>query len=142
MKAFFPYLMVPTLAAAGWGLSILMPQPAALNLPAVLKLDSPPALGVVMHAVVQDQGPVQVRVDALLPAPVPKQRTAPVVTLEPPKVSAILIEGPRKVAHIQGKAMVTGDRYGTYRIVTIESHRVLFEHPALRQKLWVQVNEP
>lgn len=140
MKAFLPYLMVPTLAAAGWGLSLVMPAPAALSLPGVLKLESPPALGVVMPAT-QDQGPVRVRVDALLPAVAPKPAAAAAAPVEPPKVSAILIEGSRRVAQINGKAMVAGELHGSYRIVAIENHRVLFAHPALRQKLWVQVNE-
>ncbi len=141
MKPFLPFLLVPALSLGGWGISFYGSTPDKLALPTVLALDAPPALGVVIPAN-DEQGPVRVPVDVLLP---PVVRAAPVkprpvvVTHELPKVAAILVDGPRKVAQIHGAALMVGDSHGLYRVVAIENHRVQFDHPGLPQKAWVEV---
>lgn len=141
MKPFLPFLLVPALSLCGWGVSLYGSTPDKLALPTVLALDAPPALGVVIPAN-DAQGPVRVPVDVLLP---PVVRTAPVKTRpvvaphELPKVAAILVDGPRKVAQIHGAALTVGDSHGLYRVVAIENHRVQFDHPGLPQKAWVEL---
>ncbi len=139
MKPFWPFLLVPALSLGGWGLSMYALSPERLSLPSVLALDAPPALGVVIPAN-DGQGPVRVPVDVLLPpvvrAPAPVR---PVGPQELPQVAAILVDGPRKVAQINGAALTVGESHGLYRVVAIENHRVQFDHPGLRQKRWVEV---
>lgn len=141
MKPFLPFLLVPALSLGGWAISHYALTPERLALPTVLALDAPPALGVVIPAN-DAQGPVRVPVDVLLP---PVARAAPVkprpvvVPLELPKVVAILVDGPRKVAQIHGAALKVGESHGLYRVVAIENHRVQFDHPSLPQKAWVEV---
>jgi len=139
MKPFLPFLLIPALSLGGWGLSMYGLTPERLALPAVMALDAPPALGVVIPAN-DAQGPVRVPVDVLLP---PVVRTPiPVLPLGPqdlPKVAAILVDGSRKVAQINGAALTVGESHGLYRVVAIENHRVQFDHPGLRQKRWVEV---
>lgn len=139
MKPFLPFLLVPALSVCGWALSLYVSTPDKLTQPVVLTLDAPPALGIVIPAT-ESQDPVRVPVDVLLP-PLPRQATEvrSVAAQDLPTVTAILVEGLRKVAQINGTAMVIGEKHGLYRVVAIESHRVLFDHPALRQKRWVDV---
>ena len=139
MKAFASYLLLPVMALAGWLLSEFTPEAQPLSKPAMSPLEPPPALGVVVPAR-GDQGPVRVRVDALL-SPSGQKLGMGHSPVEPPQVVAILVEGRRKVAQINGMPMTTGERVGNYRIAAIESHRVLFEHPSLRHKRWVSVTE-
>ncbi len=141
MKPFLPFLLIPALGLAGWGLSLYAMTPERLLLPAVLSLDAPPALGIVIPAT-ESQAPVRVPVDVLLPAVVrPAEMARPVGPQDFPQVTAILVEGPRKVAQINGMAMQIGEKHGLYRVVAIESQRVQFDHPALRQKRWVNVSD-
>jgi hypothetical protein len=141
MKPFLPFLLVPALSLGGWAISLYALTPERLALPAVLALDAPPALGVVIPAN-DAQGPVRVPVDVLLP---PVVRAAPVkpgavaVPLALPKVAAILVDGPRQVAQIQGTALKVGESHGLFRVVAIENHRVQFDHPGLAHKAWVEV---
>jgi hypothetical protein len=143
MRPFLPFLLVPALSLGGWGLSLYAMSPERLALPTVLALDAPPALGVVIPAN-DAQGPVRVPVDVLLP---PVVRAAPlkprpvVGSLDLPKVAAILVDGPRKVAQVQGAALTVGESYGLFRVVAIENHRVQFDHPGLAHKAWVEVLE-
>ena len=139
MKPFLPFLLVPAVSLLGGALSMEAMTSDPLALPAVMTLDAPPALGVVIPAA-DSQAPVRVPVDVLLP-PVPRG-PAEIRAIAPqdlPKVSAILVEGQRKVAQINGLALAIGESYGLYRVVAIENHRVQFDHPALRQKRWVNV---
>jgi hypothetical protein len=139
MKPFMPFLLVPVLSLGGWALSMQATTTDPLALPAVMTLDAPPALGVVIPAA-DSQAPVRVPVDVLLP-PVsrPAMEVRAVAPQDLPQVSAILVEGKRKVAQINGSALTIGESYGLYRVVAIENHRVQFDHPALRQKRWVNV---
>ena len=139
MKAFASFLLLPLMVLAGAFLTQVTPEAQPLQKPAMAALEAPPALGVVIPAR-GAQGPVRVRVDALLP-PVGQKPGAGTFVGDPPEVTAILVEGRRKVAQVNGMPMGTGDSVGSYRIAAIESHRVLFEHPALRQKRWVSVTE-
>ena len=141
MKPFLPFLLVPALSLGGWGISFYASAPDKLALPTVLALDAPPALGVVIPAN-DEQGPVRVPVDVLLPPVVrasPSKTRPVVVPLELPKVAAILVDGPRKVAQIHGAALTVGESHGLYRVVAIENHRVQFDHPGLPQKAWVEL---
>jgi hypothetical protein len=141
MKPFLPFLLIPALGLGGWGLSFYAMTAQPLQLPAVLALDAPPALGVVIPAT-ESQAPVRVPVDVLLPAVVrPAPQLRAVAPQDFPKVSAILVEGPRKVAQINGAALQVGEKHGLYRVMAIESHRVQFDHPALRQRRWVNVSD-
>jgi hypothetical protein len=140
MKPFLPFLLVPALFLGGWGLARYAAAPDPLALPRAMALDAPPALGVVIPAA-DSQGSVRVPVDVLLPPeprPLAKRSRA---NEELPKVSAILVEGQRKVAQINGMALSIGETYGLYRVVAIESHRVQFQHPGMLKKRWVTVNE-
>ena len=83
MKPFLPFLLIPALSLGGWGLSMYGLSPERLALPAVLALDAPPALGVVVPAN-DAQEVVRVPVNVLLPpsvrVPAPRGQTA----LRPP----------------------------------------------------------
>lgn len=141
MKPFLPFLLVPALSLGGWAISLYDLTPERLALPAVLALDAPPALGVVIPAN-DAQGPVRVPVDVLLPPVVraaPVKPGAVVVPLAMPKVAAILVDGARQVAQIQGTALTVGESFGLFRVVAIENHRVQFDHPGLAHKAWVEV---
>ena len=143
MKPFLPFLLVPALSLGGWAISLYALTPERLALPAVLALDAPPALGVVIPAN-DAQGPVRVPVDVLLPPVVraaPVKPRAVVVPLAMPKVAAILVDGARQVAQIQGTALTVGESFGLFRVVAIENHRVQFDHPGLAHKAWVEVLE-
>lgn len=143
MRPFLPFLLVPALSLGGWGLSLYAMSPERLALPTVLALDAPPALGVVIPAN-DAQGPVRVPVDVLLPPvvrAVPLKSGPLVGSLDLPKVAAILVDGPRKVAQVQGAALTVGESYGLFRVVAIENHRVQFDHPGLAHKAWVEVLE-
>lgn len=140
MKPFLPFLLVPALCLSGWGLARYAAAPDSLILPKVLVLDAPPALGIVIPAT-DSQGSVRVPVDVLLPPNpglVSKRARA---SEDLPKVSAILVEGQRKVAQINGMALSIGEAYGQYRVVAIEAQRVQFQHPGMLKKRWVSVNE-
>lgn len=139
MKVFAPYFLLPLLLVVGWLMNEFSPQAQHLAQPAMTALEAPPALGVVIPAR-GEQGPVRVRVDALLPPSGQKPGTRD-SAVELPQVVAILVEGRRKVAQINGMAMTVGEHVGNYRIAAIESQRVLFEHPSLRHKRWVSVTE-
>ena len=140
MKPFLPFLLVPVLCLSGWGLARIAASPDPLALPAVMALDAPPPLGIVIPAV-DSKGSVRVPVDVLLP-PDPSLLTKRTRAREDlPKVTAILVEGQRKVAQVNGMALSTGENYGLYRVVAIENHRVQFQHPGMLKKRWVSVNE-
>jgi len=140
MKVFAAFLLLPLMALAGWLLSQWSALPEGISKPSLAPLEAPPALGVVIPAQ-SDQGPVRVRVDALLPPTGSRAAPGQVFAVEPPQVTAILVEGRHKVAQVNGQALGVGERSGQYRIAAIESQRVLFEHPALRDKRWVSVTE-
>jgi hypothetical protein len=146
MKPFLPFLLIPALSLGGWGLSMYGLTRERLALPAVLALDAPPALGVVVPAN-DAQQVVRVPVNVLLPpvvrAPAPRGQTAlsPTGPQDVPQVAAILLDGARKVAQVNGLALTVGESYGLYKVVAIESQRVQFDHPDLRQKRWVEVLE-
>lgn len=144
MKPFLPFLLIPALSLGGWALSLYAPASERLSLPTVLALDAPPALGVVVPAN-DGQAAVRVPVQVLLPAPVRVAAARRVVGAngpqDLPQVAAILVDGSRRVAQVQGLALTVGDRYGLYQVVAIETQRVQFDHPDLRQKRWVEVLE-
>ena len=146
MKPFLPFLLIPALSLGGWGLSMYGLTRERLALPAVLALDAPPALGVVVPAN-DAQEVVRVPVNVLLPtvvrAPAPRGQTAlrPTGPQDVPQVAAILLDGARKVAQVNGLALTVGESYGLYKVVAIESQRVQFDHPDLQQKRWVEVLE-
>jgi hypothetical protein len=149
MKAFAPFLMIPALGLAGWWLATAWAPADGLALPTPVRLEPPPALGVVIPPPMVD-GPVQVKMDALLPpaAPPPVQPSArtPSTPLardsgEWPVVQAILVDGTQRVAQVNGQAMVPGDWYGALRLAAIEPDRVLFEKPTSRQAVWVNVSD-
>jgi hypothetical protein len=148
MKPFLPFLLIPALSLGGWGLSMYGLTRERLALPAVLALDAPPALGVVVPAN-DAQQVVRVPVNVLLPpvvrapAPAARAQTAlrPTGPQDVPQVAAILLDGSRKVAQVNGLALTVGESYGLYKVVAIESQRVQFDHPDLRQKHWVEVLE-
>lgn len=146
MKPFLPFLLIPALSLGGWGLSMYGLSPERLVLPAVLALDAPPALGVVVPAN-DAQEVVRVPVNVLLPpsvrVPAARGQTAlrPPASPDVPHVAGILVDGARKVAQVNGQALTVGESYGLYKVVAIESQRVQFDHPDLRQKRWVEVLE-
>ncbi|OYU12306.1 hypothetical protein [Limnohabitans sp. WS1] len=146
MKPFLPFLLIPALSLGGWGLSMYGLSPERLALPAVLALDAPPALGVVVPAN-DAQEVVRVPVNVLLPpsvrVPAPRGQTAlrPPGPPEVPLVAGILVDGSRKVAQVNGQALTVGESHGLFKVVAIESQRVQFDHPDLRQKRWVEVLE-
>jgi hypothetical protein len=139
MKPFLPYVMVPVLAMAGWGLSAWIAGPPALTLPSVVSLDAPPALGVTPISAAAD-GPVSVSLDAFLPM-APQEVIAVAREEQPPRVKAILMLGSQRLAHIGEVPMTVGDRVGNFRIAGIEADKVLFEHTTLAEPVWVSLNE-
>lgn len=142
MKAFLPFLLVPALGLIGWTLAENSSPPPEVELPQLAALDAPPALGVVIPAP-NAGGPVKVKMDALLPSEGRKKASegGPAYSPSLPKVTAILVDGGRRVAQVEGMALTPGDRHGYYRVSAIEADRVLFEHPALRAKHWVPVTD-
>lgn len=141
MKPYLSFLLVPTLALGGWALSLAMRPAAPIALPQLPELAAPPALGVVVPPPTS-QGPTRVRLETLLP---PSSRKlaggAPAVAPTLPTVTAVLIDGSRRVAQVDGRALTVGEQLGHFRVAAIESGRVQFEHPALRDKRWVSVSE-
>lgn len=142
MKAFLPFVLLPALGVAGWWLGAHTGDTTALGLPSPVRLDPPPALGVVL-APPDGQGPVTVRMDALLPRPASKSevKRPALAPTTAPVVQAILVHGHRRVVQVDGQPLAQGDRYGVLRIAAIEPDRVLFEYPGRGQQLWVSVSE-
>lgn len=142
MKAFLPFLLVPVLGLTGWTLADNSSPPAEVELPQLAALEAPPALGVVIPAP-NAAGPVKVKMDALLPSGGRKKanESGSAYSASLPIVTAILVDGKRRVAQVEGMALTAGDRHGYFRVAAIEADRVLFEHPALRAKHWVTVTD-
>ena len=65
----------------------------------------------------------------------------PAVAPALPVVSAVLIDGSRSVAQVEGRPLAVGEYHGYFRVAAIETGRVQFEHPALRDKRWVAIFE-
>lgn len=144
MKAFLPFLLLPALGLGGWWMADQVAVDPNMDLPVAVKLDAPPALGVVIPVSV-GSGPVRVNMDALLPPLVKAAPTAKQIyrfrETTAPSVQAILVDGSRRVVQVNGQALNQGDSYGAFRVAAIEPDRVRFEHPALRQALWVSVSD-
>lgn len=141
MKPFLPYLLVPALAYAGWTLSQSLPTQAEVALPTVAKIDPPPELGLPI-APAPDGPPERVRMRALLPpASVPATSQRGELRQSMPAVDAILVNGARRVAHINGQPMAVGETLGSYRIAAIEPHRVLFVQTVMGKHQWVPVTD-
>lgn len=141
MKPFLPFLLVPALAYTGWTLSQHLPDATPLNPPTVSKLDPPPELGLPM-APPPDGAPVRVRMRALLPpAGVPTSSRNGELRQAMPAVDAILVNGARRVAQINGQPMAVGETLGSYRIAAIEPQRVLFVQTVMDKHQWVPVTD-
>lgn len=140
MKSFIPFLLVPVLGTAGWGLSVAVTQTAPAALPDVPVLAAPPALGVVIAGPAMPAA--NVPMEFLLP-PASRKRPdgTPAVAPALPTVTAVLIDGTRSVAQVEGRPLSVGEHHGYFRVAAIESGRVLFEHPALREKRWIAISE-
>lgn len=140
MKPFLPFLLVPALGLGGWALSVTARPPAPLALPAVPTLTAPPALGVVIAG--STLPAANVPMEYLLP-PATRKRPdgTPAVAPALPSVTAVLIDGNRSVAQVEGRPLSVGEHHGYFRVAAIESGRVLFEHPALREKRWIAISE-
>lgn len=141
MKPFLPYLLVPALAYTGWMLSQHLPTEDPLNLPKVSKLDPPPELGLPI-APAPEGAAVRVRMRALLPPstiPASSRRGEPRQAM--PAVDAILVNGARRVAQVNGLPMAVGETLGSYRITAIEPHRVLFVQTVMGKHQWVPVTD-
>lgn len=142
MKAFIPYFFVPVLATAGWVAGAWLPAPAGPTLPSATTIEAPPLLGVPVPPPPEGE-PVRVHMKALLPpATVPQASRQGEVRQEPPRVNAILVDGARRVAQVDGQVLTVGDRHGAYRVTAIETHRVLFVQTVLGQRHWIDVNAP
>ncbi|MES2191269.1 MAG: hypothetical protein V4454_14195 [Pseudomonadota bacterium] len=140
MKHFLPFLLIPFLAAAGWGLASYSPEREEASFPQIAEIEEPPLLGQ-PPARPQTDGPVRVRMTALLPpATVAANPENPSLRQPEPRVSAILVDGSRRVAQIDGIALAVGESRGVYRVAVIESERVLFVQTVLGTKRWIQVN--
>jgi hypothetical protein len=141
MKPFLPFLLIPAVAMTGWGLSAYAPEGDTVSVPKIAAMEAPPSLGQ-SAATPKTDGPVRVRMHALLPPPVVPPRPAELAQRQPvPEVAAILIHGPRRVAQIDGVAMAIGESRGTYRIAAIEPDRVLFVQTDLGRTRWVPVTD-
>ncbi|MFW2357544.1 hypothetical protein [Hydrogenophaga sp.] len=141
MKPFLPFLLIPAVAMVGWGLAAYTPDGAMVAVPKISAMEAPPSLGQSAAAPKTD-GPVRVRMHALLPPPVVPPRPEELAQRQPvPEVAAILIHGPRRVAQIDGVAMAIGESRGTYRITAIEPDRVLFVQTDLGRTRWVPVTD-
>jgi len=142
MKAFMPYLLVPALAAIGWVAGAWVPTPPAPQLPGVATVEAPPQLGVPVPAPPEGD-PVRVHMRALLPpGGLPETSRVGERRQTPPRVNAILIDGKRRVAQVDGEVLAVGDRLGAYRVAAIETHRVLFVQTVVNQRHWIDVNAP
>jgi hypothetical protein len=141
MRAYLPFLLIPVVAMSGWGLASHAPEANAVSVPKIAAMEAPPSLGQTA-ATPNTAGPVRVRMHALLPSPVVSLRPEQLTLSQPiPEVAAILINDSRRVAQIDGVAMVIGETRGTYRIAAIEPGRVLFEQTDLRRSRWVPVTD-
>lgn len=140
MRPFLPFVLVPALGLGGWLAATYLPGPEAPEMPSILTLDAPPALGVSRPAPAVD-GPVHVSMAALLP-PVSPAVLAQAAAQEPfPEVTAILVMGPQRLAQINGTPMVRGERLGNFRLAEIEADRVLLQQTGLGHQRWVFVND-
>jgi hypothetical protein len=141
MKPFLPFLLIPVVAMAGWGLAAYAPEGDVVSVPKIAAMEAPPSLGQ-SAATPKTDGPVRVRMHALLPPPVVLPKAEELAQRQPiPEVAAILIHGPRRVAQIDGMAMTIGESRGIYRIAAIEPDRVLFVQTDLGRTRWVPVTE-
>lgn len=139
MKPFLPFLLLPLLATAGWGVSTLVSPSAPIEPPSILALDAPPALGVTRPPP-PDGGPVHVSLQALLP--MTRSETVEVANLQAlPKVTAILMIGVQQMAQVNGRPMVIGERVGDFRLADIEADQVMFEQTPLGGQRWVRLND-
>lgn len=139
MKPFIPFLLIPVVAVFGWGLAAWIPPGEGPVVPAITAMESPPLLGR-PAAAAPTSGPVRVRMSALLPpASAPPIMADTSVRQSAPEVTAILVQGARRVAQIDGMPMVIGEARGVYRITAIEPDRVLFMQTLLGRSSWVSV---
>jgi hypothetical protein len=139
MKPFLPFLLIPVVAMAGWGLADYIAPEGGSYVPKIAAVEAPPSLGQSSVTPPTD-GPIRVRMTALLPPPtVPGRLEEPKTQQAFPTVAAILVHGSRRVAQIDGIPMVIGESRGVYRIAAIEPDRVLFVQTVLGGKRWVPV---
>jgi hypothetical protein len=140
MKPFLPFLLIPLTAVAGWMLADSDPLAEGIYTPTITAIAAPPSIGNSV-ALPPTDGPIWVRMRALLPPPGTPVLRADGPPQATPEVTAIMIHGPRRVAQIDGIAMVVGEARGLYRIAAIEPNRVLFVQTALGLKRWIPVND-
>ena len=140
MKAFLPFLLIPIIGMAGWGMASWVTPDETATVPTISAIDAPPSLG--QPAVKPlTEGPVRVLMTALLPPAVPVKPEVPSIRQPLPEVAAILIHGSRRVAQIDGMSMVVGESRGVYRVAAIEPDRVLFVQTPPGSTRWVSVTD-
>jgi hypothetical protein len=145
MKAYLGFLLIPLALLLAFAWKYFVPvESAALSLPTVatLKLPlAPDAVSPVMRRV-----PAYVDLRTLMPLGAESAPRAVVVATGKPKmpyvVSAILIDGERRVAQIGTEMYQQGDTLADYKVERIEPMRVLLVgHSKGGERLWIDMTK-
>ena len=140
MKSFLGFLLIPAAILVGFVAARLAPVNAtAVFLPAVQSLKvplSPDALSPVSR-----RDPAAIDFRSLMPLNhSPVQQQVVMAGPAPFIVSAIFVDGERRVTQIGTETYPAGDRIADYRIQRIEPMRVLLVANSGRQ-LWIEITK-
>ena len=144
MKAYGGFLLIPLALLSAFAWHYFVPaQSTALSLPAVKTLKVPLAPDAVQP--VMRREPAHVDLRALMPYDVDPARRAVVVNGKarmPFVVSAILVDGERRVVQIGSEMYQQGDALADYKVERIEPMRVLLVgHGKGGERLWVDMTK-
>lgn len=144
MKAYLGFLLIPLALLAAFAWQYYVPVPSTrLSLPMVKTLKVPLAPDAVSP--VMRREPANVDLRSLMPFEVETgQRTvaASVKAKIPYVVSAILVDGERRVAQIGAEMYQQGDTLADYKVERIEPMRVLLVgHGKGGERLWIDMTK-
>ncbi len=144
MKAYWGFFLIPLALLAAFAWKYFVPvEGALLSLPTVTSLTVPLAPDAVSP--VMRREPARVDLRALMPYEVePAQRTVVVdgKTVMPFIVSAILVDGDKRVVQIGSDMYQQGDTLADYKVARIEPMRVLLVgHGKSGERLWIDMTK-
>lgn len=142
MNSFVAFFMLPAALLAGWGAACWAPAAAVtVGLPSIQALKVP--LNPEALPPVSRRDPAAVDFRYLMPldlTPAPAAVAVAVAGAQAPPliVSAIFIDGERRVTQIGSQTYQKGDRLAGYRVQRIESMRVLLVEPSGAER-WLEM---
>ena len=139
MKSFFAFLLIPGAVLVGLVATRFAPaQAVAVFLPAIQSLKVPLSPQALPSMSRRDPASVDFRYLMPLDLTVQAVVAAAVVVAQPLIVSAIFIDGERRVTQIGSETYQKGDRIAGYRVQQIEPMRVLLVDKR-GSHLWVEM---